>query len=220
MKNDDTPSGNFFACPAIQSLTNNIFSFNSAIKDKITIDTSYLDFLYKSKNGNSNDSESRIPTMDNLLGLNSHRKSSFTNYVNVQYNLSWIFFADESLIARFTPPYLPNVSPCEGAILSPGEFDIGSWYRPFNLDYHIPLNTQKMIFEENMPLFYLDLKTEKKVVFKRYTMTSTLFNLKNEFVQSPERYGGFKSLLKRYEMSKKASLPQYVLSEIRKNLVD
>ncbi len=101
-----------------------------------------------------------------------------------------------------------------------GEFDIGSWYRTFNLDYHIPLDTKEMVFNQNDPLFYIEFKTDKKVILKRYMQSDTLFNIGREMVNSPSNYGRFKSLKEKYLMSKKAKMPEIILSEINKNLID
>jgi hypothetical protein len=208
-KNLQNGSNNFFACPAVSDMFKNIYVVRQQFDDKIIISDIDRHFEDNEKiNGGS------------LLSSFTPRKSSLNNYFNIQYNMCWTFFADEPVVARFTSPYFPPHSPAKGALLMCGEFDIGSWYRTFNLDYHIPLDTKEMVFNQNDPLFYIEFKTDKKVILKRYMQSDTLFNIGREMVNSPSNYGRFKSLKEKYLMSKKAKMPEIILSEINKNLID
>lgn len=207
-KNLQNGPSNFFACPAVNDMFKNIYVVRQQFDDKIII--SDIDKYFEDNekiNGGS------------LLSAFMPRKSSLNDYFNIQYNMCWTFFADEPVIARFTSPYFPSHAPAKGALLMCGEFDIGSWYRTFNLDYHIPLDTKEMVFNQNDPLFYIEFKTDKKVVLKRYMQSDTLFNIGREMVNSPSNYGRFKSLKEKYLMSKKAKMPEIILSEIKKNLI-
>ena len=69
-------------------------------------------------------------------------------------------------------------------------------------------------------MFYVDFKTDKKIVIKRYKLTKELRNMADEFVHSRERYGKFKTLQQRYLVSRKAKMSDQILSEIKKNIVD
>jgi hypothetical protein len=134
--------------------------------------------------------------------------------------MSWLFFADQSVEARFTAPYFPPVTPAEGVMLSTGQFNIGEWYRDFSLDYHIPFGTKELIFEENQPLFYLEIRTDKKVIFKRYNLTPELRRIADECSTSSDIYESNKPLLHRYNMFKRSSSPERVLSYIKENIVE
>jgi len=136
--------------------------------------------------------------------------------------MSWLFFCEEPLLARFTAPYFPPKSPAKDAILAMGEFDIGLWFRNFNLDYMIPDGSTNFDINIDDPLFYLQLYTNKKVVFKRFIHTDITQKLSEEFSQTSNRRGkkmGI-SFNKRYELSRKTMLPELVLNEIKKNLVE
>lgn len=154
------------------------------------------------------------------LLLSVQRESSFDNYINIELNMGWLFFAEEPLIAKFTAPYYPTYEPVEGAMMAVGEFDIGSWYRDYNLDYHIPKSAKELLFTKNQPMFYLDLKTDKKVVFKQYALTNTLRELASDCVQSPIRYGKKIPLIEKYDSFKNAKMNKLILAEIQKNLID
>lgn len=201
-----------YGCPSYIETMKNIFVVKNVIDSKI--DTSKLVVT---------DDNYNYPLIFNDIApllVKVQREPSIRNYTNIVYNMGWLLFADEPLVTRFTAPYFPPLSPADGVILSTGEFDIGSWYRDFNLDYHVPPKTKELVFEEDQPLFYIEFKTDKKIVLKRYKLTKELRNMADEFVQSRERYGKFKTLQQRYSASRKSMMPEQVLSEIRKNVIE
>jgi hypothetical protein len=112
------------------------------------------------------------------------------------------------------------VSPVPGALFSGGEFDIGRWFRPFNADWHIPIEDGRFVIKKGDPLFYVELLTDKKVEFKRFTMTRKIMNILIECVESPMRYGRNLSLDTRYDMAEASGLPARVLREIQTNLIE
>lgn len=208
-QNKDKGYDNMFSCPAISPMFKNIFTIKHPFGDVINIPD--MDF---------NVSEKQYINSGSILAVYVPRKTSLEGYVNIQYNMAWLFFADEPVVARFTAPYMPVSTPAAGSILAAGEFDIGSWYRPFNLDYHVPNNIKKLVFEKNQALYNIEIKTDKPVVFKRYSISSKLQNLAIEMSQSPVRYGKFIPLSEKYETFKKSKIREQILTEIKKNLVE
>jgi hypothetical protein len=209
IQNEVEMTRSMFACPGTSGSLKNVYSVNQQFDDVFDL-PEYID---------PNATKYWLD-VDSRLSVYVPRPSALKDHISLQYNMGWLMFADEPLIARFTAPYFPPKSPTNGAILSCGEFDIGSWYRPFNLDYHIPLSAKTMSFEKDDPLFYVEFKTDKKVEIKRYVLSERLYALSTESVNAPERYGAFKSLKERYSMSKSALIPEQVLTEIKKNLVE
>jgi hypothetical protein len=223
-KNPGSGNTSFFACPAMTDMFKNVYSFNSAIDDTVT-----LPELVENRNFESSEYISHFPggssffelgNSGSKLSVYNHRNSSIEKHYNITYNLSWIFFADEPVVARMTSPYFPAKAPAEGVILGAGEYDIGSWFRPYNLDYHIPFGTKKLEFKENDPLFYLEIKTDKNIVFKRFIVNNELRSMHEECVQSPLRYSRFKPLSWRYKKAKDSLIPEMILKEINKNLAE
>jgi hypothetical protein len=208
-KNKEGTTQNIFSCPGMTGMFDNIYVVKHQFDNIFTLPEN----IEEIPKGDWIDTASSV-------GVFSPRKSSLDNYYNLHYNMGWLLFADEPLIARFTAPFFPPFAPAEGAMLSSGEFDIGSWYRPFNLDYHIPVSKKTLSFKKDDPLFYVEFKTDKKIIFKRYNLSSKLNNLGVEMSNSPARYSRFLSLKERYGIAKKAMIPELVLSEIKKNLVD
>lgn len=207
--------GDMAKCPALKNFMKNTFVFKSNIADNFTMpDKDYLE-----QNAFTNSEDLFLP-VDSKIGVKKKRKSSIPGYMNIEYNVSWIFFSDEPLVASFTPPYFPAISPVKDSFLAIGEYDIGQWFRPFNLDYHIPTNSESFSIREGDPFYFVNFKTDKKIVFKRFTYTNSLKNLAFEFIFSPSHYGKNKTLKSRYLTAKKSKINKIVLQEIKKNLVD
>ena len=209
----NTHNGIMPLCPATKNALKNVVSLNSAIDDSFDLPTEFLnDVAYM-------DNAVPIPT-ESKIDLLKERKSSLDGYVNFSYNLKWLFFASEPLEARFTAPYFPNKSPVDGAILSIGQYDIGKWFRPFNLDYHVPLGSKHFSILENDPLAYIEFMTDRKIIFKRFLLSPILRGISTESVDSGLRYGKNKGLAHKYQMAEKSKIRQIVLSEISKNLIE
>ena len=206
---------NMHACPALKDSLKNVYALKSAVKEDIDLPSDYLREIHL------NEGTEPFPSFNNqIVRLNKERASSLIGYSNLCYNLGWVFFSEEPLIANFTAPYMPASSPSPGAILACGEFDIGKWFRPFNFDYHIPLDNTSFKVEIGQDLAYVKFKTEKKVVLKRFSLNKVLFNYATETAQSSSRYSQFVPLLQRYEMAKNSKMTNLVLKEIKNNLID
>jgi len=196
-----------YACPAHKDTTKNVFVFKNSVENIVHIPEGFL-------NSPSN------TTLNSRVRTNVFRESSFKGYANIVYNLSWSFAAEDSVIGKFTPSYYPHSLPAEGSLLSIGEFDIGQWFRSFQLDYHIPLSTDKLTFLEGDDLFYLQILTDRPVIFKRFMQTPTTARFYEECGQAAGRYGLFKTLNEKYSMAKKAKIKEQLMHEIKKNLVE
>lgn len=208
-----------FRCPAHRDFTSNIFVFKSNLSDKHVLPIETLTELQQLPTGN--DLNEKITINSNgIVPLTKVRPNSFTDYSNLAYGLEWLFFSDEPLLASFSDPYLFTKPVAPGAFLTPGKFDIGKWYRPFGLDYHIPLDSKFFQIEENDPLFYVQFYTDKKIELKQYINNEKLHALTEETRNSISRYGKFKSLTTRYKMAENTSYSKQILTEIKKNLIE
>lgn len=200
-------------CPAVKEELHNVFVFKATMDDEFDIP----DHCYEREP--TPDENPRIQ-VDSIAGMYHERPSSFPDHIDVIYNMSWLFFASEPVIARMTAPYFPAVSPLEGGRLAPGQFDIGRWYRSWNLDYHIPKTTRRFSVKENDPLFFMEVMTDKKVEFKRYMFNENLLALTREVSNTPNVYGRHKTLEERYERAARSQISEMVMTEIKKNLID
>lgn len=206
--------GEMIACPAVRTLFKNVFSINANVDDEFDIPTDYVkEIAYTPEKLIDLGPESKA-------GLYKMAKSSLDGYSNLGYNMYWAFFADQPVVARMTAPYYPPVTPTPGAMLSAGEYDIGRWFRFFYLDYHVPLDATRFEVKAGDPLFFLEVFTDKKVVFKRFSMTHQIFELIAEFGANIRRFNKFKTLLDKYRAAENAKIPKMVLAEIKKNVVE
>jgi hypothetical protein len=206
---------NMFVCPSIKDYLNNLFCLKSAVDDSFRISSEFL-----AARCHLPETEDVPCNPSSIVSLFKARATSITGYANVNYNLGWLFFCEEPLTMRFLPPFLPTSSPVKGALLATGELDIGKWYRPLMLDYHIPLDSTEFNIFEGDELAYLKFETNKKVILKRYVLTKTLFNYSSEMANSSLRYSKFKPLSSRYEMAKNSGMQKLILKEIKNNLID
>jgi hypothetical protein len=200
-------------CPATRNIFDNVFVVKSAIDDEFSLPNLPFDYEQQSLEIGKMQTQSRV-------GMTHHRPTSIPNHINAMYDLGWILFASEPVKARFTAPWFPASSPIHNARLSPGEFDIGRWYRPFNLDFHIPFESRMFSVKKGDPLFYVELMTDKKVEFKRYMLSDRLAALMQETARSPQLYGQHKKLEERYSQFESTLMPEMVLAEIKKNLIE
>jgi hypothetical protein len=211
---DITENSLMVRCPATRNILKNVFSIHSNVDDDIDLAS-----LNLSRIADNKELGTYALTTGSKVDLFRERPSSYEGYVNIGYNLGWMFFADEPVNARWMPPYFPTVTPTPNSIFTIGKYDIGQWFRPTNIDYHVPIEAEKFTVKTGDPLAFLEIETEKAVRFQRFTMTQEINQLSQEFTDSPTNYGQRKTLAQRYQMSKRAGMPALVLSSIRKNLV-
>jgi hypothetical protein len=214
LKFNNAYRGKMIACPATKDTLRNVYSFNSAIDDEFKLPTELMRSIAHT------DEDNEILPSDSKLYIQKMRKSSIKNHANIHYNMSWNFFASEPVVARFTAPFFPTISPVKNSYLSTGQFDIGRWYRTFMLEYHIPVDAVDFSIKENDPLLFIEFLTDKKIEFKRYFMTPKLSNLAVEAANASRRYSKRKTLFERYKMAHGSKIPNIVLAEIRKNLIE
>lgn len=216
-------AGGYFSCPATRISLKNLFEVTSLIDDKAIFAKECfkdIDLMYP-----QHEEVSLLFDHVPKVNLQRIRPSSFTGYVNLQYNYSWLFIAEEPCVMEMLPPYLPHFSPVQGTMLASGEFDIGQWFRPIVLDYHLPAESPTFTVKENDSLVYFRFKTDKNIVFKRFTMTSSVRSIVSELGNSKTRYGGIKGsplsyFSKRYSMAKQSKIKELLLFEVTQNLVD
>lgn len=208
-------------CPAVKDSINNLYTLKSNVEEDFYLDLNKTKEIMDTEELKTAPIPHRAGTRGPKVQLSKARNPEYEEYYNYIYNLSWAFFADQPLEVKLTSPYLPPSSPMEGSFLAPGKFDIGQWYRPINLEYITPITSDHFKLEMGQDLAYLEFLTDKKIVFKQYFMDDVLYNLYQEFIASDSRYFGFlKSLSSRYLSSQKSKLPQMILSQIKKNVIE
>jgi hypothetical protein len=131
----------------------------------------------------------------------------------ILYDAEWIFFSEEDLIAEFYQPYLHKTSYLNSAALLTGEFNIGSWFRPFSVEFMTWQKNGEIEIKED-PLFYVQFKTDKQINLVRFNWSRPLESLKNSCMSHSTLGPNKKSLEFRYNQFKESSTRDLVLKEI------
>ena len=66
----------------------------------------------------------------------------------------------------------------------------------------------------------MEFDTDKKIVFKRFSLSDELFNISEEMAFVSVNYNKNKSIQSRYEMAEKSEMRELILHHIKKNLVE
>lgn len=207
-------SSYFYTCPAFKDSMHNVYSVKSQKNIDINLKKHNLYNIYINKL-NSDRYDEEILLEDNLY---ISRDSQLKDHVNLRYNESFIFFSTEPLVAKFTAPYLPPTSPTPNSLLAQGQFDIGNWYRRYNLEYFIPTSADKFLYKNNDDLFFLELKTDKKIIFKEYDhqKSNFLLDLESQLVGTLNTMPIGSGMAPRYSLFKKNQYRKKILEEISK----
>lgn len=209
---EKTPKADQQRCPALKARLDNVFVFKAAIDDEFDIDLNEVREY-------SDTHENYIYNTASKAGVAHVRPTNLKGYYNISYLVTWLFFASEPVIAKFTAPYYPAFTPMKGALLATGEFDIGRWLRPVALDYHVPNDENHFAVKEGDPLMFIEFMTDKKIEFKKITPDDLLHSYSAEHVRSPKMHGANKTLEERYKIADEADMPKLILSHIEKNLI-
>jgi hypothetical protein len=209
------PDGVMQTCPAMKDTLTNVFVCKSVVDDKFNFENADLTFDF-----NADTDKFQFLDVESKVGIYKPRPTQLEGYVDLAYNMSWSFYSSEPLIAKFSAPYYPPTTPVKGALLAPGEFDIGRWFRPWNLDYHVPIGEYDWNVRAGDPMFFVEFKTDKKIIFKRFEYVSELGVLGIENAKSHKKLPKGTSLETRYTIAEEAMQRELVMKYINQNLIE
>ncbi len=200
-------NNNFFSCPAVANKFKKTLVFDFPVESKY-----FYDF--------SDDKNIIALEKQNSIGVIHTRDAAITDGPCITFNLGYMLFADEPLDAVFSPPYFHKPQYTNYGTAVPGAFNIGKWFRSYNLEMQMWSNTGEFTINENEPIFYVEFNTDRPIVLKRFSLNHKLLNYANACVETTNMFGRGRSLLQRYEMFNKVGLREKILTEINKNLID
>jgi hypothetical protein len=128
-------------------------------------------------------------------------------------------FCEEDVDVSFTGPYFHKSEYSRYGSIIPGEFNIGSWFRPYVFEMQTWSNSGEIHLKEYEPLFYAEIKTNKKIVLKQFNLNDKLIAYAKECIKSPIIFPKL-PLVDRYAKFKNVSLNTKILKEIKNNLID
>ena len=200
-------SNHFFMCPASAEKMKKTLVFNSPLTFGYEYDFTDGKLDFRSINSEG-------------IYAHSVRDSMLTTGPNFKLGLGWSFFASESLEASFTSPFFHKTKYMESCSTIPGNFNIGQWYRPYSLEIQTWSNKGIIEFIENEPLFYVEFKTDRPIILKRYRQTELLSKYSKSCIDTTRMFGLGQTLQSRYSRFGSIGMRQKILNEINKNIVD
>ena len=204
-KTEDVSTGStFFSCPVTSKKMKSTYVFNSPAS---------ATYQFEDNKVYLKESETQY-----VIDMKILRPPAIEDTNILFYDAEWIFFSEEDLIAEFYQPYLHKTSYLKDAALMTGEFNIGSWFRPFSVEFMTwEKNGEIQIAED--PLFYVQFKTDKQVNLIRFNWSRPLESLKNSCMSHSSLGPNKKPLQFRYDQFKESSTRDLVLKEINKEII-
>lgn len=204
---DRKDSNTFFVCPATNAKFKRTFVFRSGMAGSYKYEHIKNELVI-------------TPLSDSFINYDVVREPIINTGPLIQFSFSWNFFCEEPLDAIFSAPTFHKPGYTKYCSPVPGEFDIGQWYRPYNLEVQAWDKDGTIEIEYDEPLFYLELRTDKKINFIRYRNTPELHALGKHNSNSINYWGKNLGLKERYRRFKASSMREIILKEIKKNIVE
>lgn len=196
----------FFSCPAFSSKAKKMLVFKNLVKSEYHYST-------------ENNQQIINPVSDRYIHAEYMRPATVTFGPTIGFSYTNLLFADESLEVSIIPPMFHKPKYMKYGSVVFGEFDIGKWFRQINFEVLMWENSGDFILEEE-PLYYLEFKTKRPIVFHKFILTQNLrkYSLTNQ--KSSKLFGENLTLLDRYHHFKRSGMREIILTEIKKNLID
>lgn len=203
-KNKNNPDSNFLRCPATIDVCKNLFVVKNPLKTSASfiIEDGSVSNQMESKSG----------------GWFVNRPPTLENQLLAGYDYSLIFFAEEEVDMMVTSPFFSETPHRSWGAIVPGVFNIGSWFRPFNVEFNVWPGITNVSLEEGEHIAYIKFFTEKNIVFKKFMMNDQLAKQATT-CSSAGFWEPRVPLLKRYQRFKRTKRKKFVLDNIKKNLL-
>jgi hypothetical protein len=194
--------GGYHICSAMNELVKNIFIIKAPFSCHVDLD----------QNGNMLDSSTPFDFFE-------PRISSFENSLNVDLILPYIFFSEESLDLTITPPYMTRTVQQSYGFLAAVKFNIGKWFRPMIMTYHLWPGIFSLYIEKNEPIMYLNFNTDRPVILKQFKLNDHLLS-QAQACMKDKKFHTLQPMNLLYDRFIKTKMNKIVLKEIKENLID
>jgi len=203
-KNKNNLDDNFLRCPAVVDLNKNLFVVKNPVKTSAS-------FVIEGDNVSSK-MESKG------AGWFVNRPPSLRNQLLAGYDYSLIFFAEEEVEVMTTSPYFSQTPHRSWGAIVPGVFNIGSWFRPINMEFNVWEGIKNVSLEEGEHMAYIKFFTEKNVVFQRFSMTEELYS-QAKTCSASGSWEPKVPLVKRYQRFRNSKRNKFIIDKIKQNLL-
>lgn len=192
----------FFVCPAVRDKLSRIFYMPNPIETRCQI----RDYQLLQETGVG------VP-------MTSRRANTLLDTMHLRSNLTWLFFADEPVDVSFTSPFMHALDYLSIMQLPPATFDIGQWFRTFNVEYIVQHKDADLVIHEGEPLVYMEFHTTKPIRFVRFEYSPDLGHLGAACSAAPSILGRWKPLSERYAHFRKTQMRENILRIIKDNVI-
>jgi hypothetical protein len=139
--------------------------------------------------------------------------------VAVDYDFSWLFFCEEPMTMKVTPPYLHNTLAQQYGTIASGHYDISKWFRAVGPAYLLWEGNNFLSIKKGDPSFYIEFLTEKKVILKQFESNEEINQMAKQTAQL-KRVFPFESLETIYDRFINGNRHKRLLKLIKENLLD
>lgn len=205
-----TETKNFIQCPAVMNMLSKHYVIFSKTDIDLTIDID--------ENGNIKNFGFSDPQKTAIGGTLAH-SPTLNNQFLIELSMSLLFFSEESLKASIMSPFFHKTPHSNYGAIVPGEFDIGKWFRPINLEFNMWPNETRLKIDSEEPLAYINFNTDSKIIFKRFSFNQKLFEIAATLVRYKDK-PRWRNLDFRYKRFEESSMKKIIMKEIGDNLVE
>jgi hypothetical protein len=160
-RNKDVNNRAYMSCTAFQRMTGNTY----VIENPMTSSYTFSDTIES--------------TSKNSLSILIKREPQLNNQILFEYDYPIIFFAEESLEIQYTPPYFLNAPHLQYGAVTPGQFNIGKWFRPIQTEINLWEDINTFSIRKDEPLAFINFLTDKKINFIKFHMSKELAKIMN-----------------------------------------
>lgn len=146
------------------------------------------------------------------------RWNTYKERLAFDLDLGWLFFAEEPLTLKQTPPYAHQTDAVKYGLPAMGALDIGRWFRSISPAWTLYEGVHEFHMPKREPAMYIELNTDRRVIFKQFLASERLKNIWWACSQQPLFMPQI-SLENRYALFSKANMRKEVLKEIKNNLL-
>jgi hypothetical protein len=200
-KNGTEPGG-YHMCSAMVELFKNTFIIKAPFSYHIDLD----------QDGNIVNSSEQFQFFE-------PRISSFENSLCVDFHLPYLFFSEESVNITTTPPYMTKTVQQSYGFTAAVKYNIGKWFRPFIITYHLWPSTFSLRIEKNEPIMYISFDTDRKIIFKQFKLTDDILS-QAEGCMGDKNINYLQPMNLLYDRFIKTKMNKIILKEIKENLID
>lgn len=160
-RNKDVNNRAYMSCTAFQRMTSNTYVIENPMTSSYTFN------------------ETIESTSKNSLSILIKREPQLNNQILFEYDYPIIFFAEESLEIQYTPPYFLNAPHMQYGAVTPGQFNIGKWFRPIQTEINLWENINTFSIKKDEPLAFINFLTDKNINFIKFHMSEDLSKIMN-----------------------------------------